>query len=137
MKIITKNTDYALRALCTMAKNSDFIPASQIAKKEKIPLPYLHRILNKLKKERIIESKEGKNGGVKLRKKTSELKISDIVRLFQGKIQISQCIFRKNLCSRRKHCPLRKKLKKIEISLVSELEKITIKTLIKQGEENE
>ncbi|MCM8758645.1 MAG: Rrf2 family transcriptional regulator [Candidatus Omnitrophica bacterium] len=135
MKIITKNTDYAIRALCAIAKDNIIISASKIAKKEKIPLPYLHRVLNKLKKEKIIESKEGKNGGVKLVKEPSDIKVSDMVRLFQGEIQISQCIFRKNLCPNRKKCLLRKKLKKIENSLIKELDKITIETLTKDREE--
>ncbi|MCX7705430.1 MAG: Rrf2 family transcriptional regulator [bacterium] len=136
MKIITKNTDYAVRALCVMAKEKDFISASRIAVKENIPLPYLHRILNRLIKEKIIVSREGKNGGVKLLKKPSEIKLAEIIRLFQGQIQVSQCIFRKNFCSFRNRCPLRKKLKKIEKSLINEFQKITIKTLIK-GEKNE
>lgn len=137
MKLITKNSDYAIRALCAMIQGKRFIATSSIARKEKIPLPYLHRIIDRLIKEDIVESKEGKNGGVRLKKNPSKINLAYIIRLFQGEIQISQCMFRKNSCPNIDVCVLRKRIKKIEKLLINELSKITIESLNKTRGGNE
>lgn len=134
MKIITKNTDYAVRALCRLSKEKKFISTTTISKEEKIPVFFLRKILNILIKSKIVESKEGKNGGVRLIKKPDSIKLIDIIKLFQGEISISQCILRKNLCPFRERCPLRKKLEEIEKTLKKEFEVLTIKSLIEKKE---
>ncbi|HXK45690.1 MAG TPA: Rrf2 family transcriptional regulator [bacterium] len=129
MKIITKNSDYAVRAICKLAKERDFISTRNLAETTAIPLPYLRRILGTLAQARIIETKEGIEGGIKLRKNPSEITLTEIIKLFQGGLQISECLFRKKLCPNRTTCILRKKLIKTEKMLSKEFEKITISSL--------
>ncbi len=134
MKIITKNSDYAVRTLCSLVKAENFVSTRTISKETNVPLPYLRRIIDTLTKEKILETKEGKNGGVKLKKDPSSIKLSDIIRLFQGEIQVSRCVFRKALCPNRKNCLLRKKLLDIEKILIKQFENITIKSLVEKKE---
>lgn len=132
MRLITKNTDYAIRALITLAKNkNEFVSSSVIAKKENIPLAYLRRILQTLINEGIIISKEGVDGGVKLVKGAKDLVASDIIRIFQGEIELSECLFRKKICPQRSGCALRIRIKKIEDKLKREFESISIAGLLK------
>jgi Rrf2 family protein len=132
MKIITKNSDYAVRALCTLANERDLISSRDLANKTAIPLPYLRRILSILAKEDIVQTKEGIEGGIKLSKSSSQITLAEIIKLFQGRIQISECLFRKKLCPNRKNCVLRKKLMKLENILSKEFKKITISSLTQQ-----
>jgi len=137
MKLITKNTDYAVRALCYVAGVSNYVATKKIGQETKIPLSYLRRILDQLIKNGIIESKEGISGGVKLIKKPSSIRLSDIVKIFQGNIQLTECLFRKKICPNKKFCPLRKKLRRIEKSIEKEFQKITILSLSKKGRKDE
>ncbi len=136
MKLITRNSDYAIRTLCLLARNSQFLSTREISQKTGVPLAYLRRIIGILVKKGIVESREGKEGGVKLKKKPSQIKLTDIVYIFQGKIQISRCLLRKKICPERKNCPLRKNIERIEKLLTKEFEKITIETLIKERGKN-
>ena len=132
MRLITKNTDYALRALINLAKNkNEFVSSSTIAKKEGIPLAYLRRILQILINEGIITSKEGVDGGVKLVKDPRSIQVSDIIRIFQGEIELSECLFRRKICPQRSGCPLRSRIKKIEDKLKREFESISVAGLLK------
>jgi len=138
MKLLTKNTDYAARALLHLAGNEgEFISSRQIAVQEKIPLPYLRRILLKLRQEGIISAKEGVNGGVKLRRSPDHIHIGRLIEIFQGRATLLDCVFRKDICFNLKSCPLRKRIKGIEKKVAAELKQVTIKNLfddIEQGD---
>ncbi|MGD9402409.1 MAG: Rrf2 family transcriptional regulator [bacterium] len=131
MKLLTKDTDYAVRAIVHLARNPDGYQSSrEIAKAEGIPLQFLRAILQRLTKEGLIVSREGVRGGVKLKARPRDVRVSDIIRIFQGDIELSECMFRKKLCSNRSTCVLRARIKSIEEMVNREFEKVTIAKLI-------
>ena len=131
MKLLTKNTDYAIRALLHIARNGEgYLSSRKISSDEEIPLPYLRRILNKLREEEIIITREGVGGGAKINRDPEEIRVSNLIRIFQGDITLLDCVFRKNICINIKTCPLRKRIKKIEKVVVKELESVTIADLL-------
>lgn len=131
MKLLTKKTDYAIRAVCYLADNQGrLVPSKEIAEREKIPLPYLRRLLPVLIGARIIASKEGLKGGLRLIKKPASVKIADIVTLFDGRIQISECMFRKSLCKKRATCVLRKRILAIEKKIIREFSDLSVGRLL-------
>ncbi len=130
MKVITKRTDYAIRALLVLAANRDgFISAKRISQLEKIPHQFLRGVLQRLVGSGIVESKEGFGGGVKLSKDPAEVKVIEIIRIFQGEIEFSPCIFRGIECPNRQTCVLRSEIKRIESLVEKEFEELTIKKL--------
>ena len=131
MKLLTKDTDYAVRAIVHIARNSDVYTSSRrIAEAEGIPLQFLRAILRTLTREGIIVAREGARGGVKLKARPRDVRVSDIIKIFQGDIELSECMFRKRLCSKRSTCVLRARIKAIEKMVSREFEKVTIATLI-------
>jgi Rrf2 family cysteine metabolism transcriptional repressor len=135
MKLLTKQTDYATRALLHLAKRQgEFVSSREIATKEKVPLYFLRRLLQDLIKHGLVESREGVAGGVRLKAEPKNIRLTDIIRIFQGNIQLSECMFRKRLCSNRKTCVLRKRIKNIEKMVTQEFENTTIADLIKDME---
>jgi Rrf2 family protein len=134
MKLLTKETDYAIRALLSLAKEYISLKnAKVIAEEENIPYRFLRRILQKLKEEKYIGTKKGLNGGIRLIRDPAEINIKDLIESFQGKIELSSCMFRKKLCDNRKTCVLRKKIKSIEEDVVNKFENITIYDLLKEA----
>ena len=136
MKLLTKESDYAIRAVMNLARHGNgFVSSRQIAQEEQIPLQFLRRILVTLTKHGIVESKEGIAGGARLRVSPDTVRLADLIRIFQGRIQLSECMFRKRLCANRRTCVLRKRIANIERLVATEFEKITIGDLIKDLEE--
>ena len=132
MKLLTKDTDYAVRAIVNLARNTEGYRSSRkIALEEGIPLQFLRRILQKLTKEGLVVSREGVHGGVRLNAQPGDIRVSDIIKIFQGDIELSECMFRKRLCSQRATCVLRARIKTIEQMVTREFEKVTIATLVK------
>jgi Rrf2 family protein len=131
VKTITKNTDYAIRALMALAeRKGQFISAREIASQQKVPYPFLRRILHGLIRSRLIESKEGSGGGVRLLKDPAEIKIVDLIYIFQGGVELADCMFRRKLCPNRSKCVLRTEIKRIEGIVVREFGKMTIQSFI-------
>jgi Rrf2 family protein len=132
MKLLTKETDYAIRAIMNLARNYDgFASSRDIATAEAIPLHFLRRILQRLIREKLVDSREGAAGGVRLRRMPEKIHLDDIIRLFQGDIQLAECMFRKRICSNRKTCVLRKRIHKIEQMVNDEFAGITIADLLR------
>jgi Rrf2 family protein len=132
MKLLTKNSDYAVRALLVLGANKGaYISARDIAKAQNLPYQYLRRILQVLIKEKFVESKEGGRGGVKIVVAPRNIHLTDVIRLFQGNIQFSECMFRHKICQNRSTCVLRKRIGVIEQKVIKELEGITIGTLLR------
>ncbi len=131
MKLLTKQTDYTIRAILHLALNpKEFVSSKTISETDEIPLQFLRRILQILTKENIITSKEGVAGGVKLKKDPSKIKLTKLIELFQGNVDLTDCLFRKNICRNRSTCVLRKRIIAIENKVLNELKDISIKTLI-------
>lgn len=133
MKLITRNTDYAIRALCFIArKKDDIISVSDLVKCLKIPRPFLRKILQTLNKKGLLKSYKGQGGGFSLAIVPEKIFIIDLMRIFQGPFMLNECILKRNVCPDIKNCVLKKKLDIIEKFTVSELKYINIRTLLQE-----
>lgn len=131
MKLITRNTDYALRALCVIAENKEVTSVSELVEKLKMPRPFLRKILQALNREGILKSCRGAQGGFVLAKTADRIFLPDLIRTFQGDFRINECIFRKAPCPNAKTCKVRKKLADIQMYAYSKLKSVSIGSLIK------
>ena len=133
MKLITKNTDYAIRALCTMAENNNdkkISSVSELVKELKIPRPFLRKILQILHKEKILNSYKGQGGGFSLAIAPDKIFIVNLIEIFQGPLKLNNCAFIKNICPDVNSCRLRRKIDSIERHVLSELKSTTITSLL-------
>jgi len=132
MKLITRNTDYAIRALAYMAGNDEKLTtAAELVKKLKIPRQFMRSIMQKLGRKKLVKSYRGMAGGFKLNKRPSSIYIKEVVEAFQGPFILNECFFKKNLCPNRGSCLLKRKIDRIEKHVVSEISSISISDLLK------
>lgn len=138
MRLITRNTDYAIRALSYIARQGEkVISVSQLAKELKAPRPFLRKILQILNKKRILVSYKGQGGGFALAKNPDEIFLTDLIETLQGEIKLNKCLFKKMFCPDIKNCVLKKKVDEIERYVVSQLKSITIASLSNNGCKNQ
>ncbi len=81
------NTFYGLKAILTLASRygEGSVSVSSIAKKEHISTAILGQILNALKRQGIVKSMRGPQGGYVLAKKPSELPLDELLVTLEGK----------------------------------------------------
>ncbi len=130
MKLITRNTDYALRALCYISRHKTVVAVDELVKKLGVPRSFMRKILQRLNKKSILESFKGQGGGFKLKASPEKIYIIDIMHIFQGQVGLNGCFLKKNICPNKGKCVLRKKLRLIEDNVLKQLKKITIASLV-------
>jgi len=131
LKLITRDTDYAIRALCYMAREKNkLVSVSELVDQTCIPKPFLRKILQILNKKGMLKSYKGIGGGFQLKVIPQEMSLLDLIQIFQGPFQISEHTFKNKICPHTKRCRLKKKIDIIEKSVISELKKITLASLI-------
>jgi len=131
MILITKDTDYAIRALCFLARNNG-TPASvaKISKELNISYAFLRKIMQKLNNKGILRSAKGKRGGFTLKHAADEIFVNTIIDIFQGPLEFKRCVVKHHVCPDFKNCLLRTKIEAIEDYAQKVLEPVTIKSLI-------
>ena len=92
MKLSSKGR-YAVMALADIAKfePNDPISLRDISLRQGISLVYLEQLFLKLKKNNIVASVRGKNGGYILNKKAADIKISEVFLAVEEKIKTIGC----------------------------------------------
>lgn len=131
MKLITRDTDYAIRALCFIAKcGKEIVPVSELNRNLRIPGPFLRKILQILNKKRLLRSYKGKGGGFMLALAPNKIFLADLIEIFQGSLKLNECIFKKRICPDRKTCKLKKRIDNIQKQVISELKDITLASLL-------
>ena len=135
MKLITRDIDYAVRAICYIArKNGSVVAVNELVRCLKVPRPYIRKILQKLNKSGILSSIKGKGGGFRLGMKTGRIEMAGLIEVFGGPIRLSEHKFKKKACKEIKRCPLKKKLDYLERYIVAQLKQMDMETLLSEGE---
>jgi Rrf2 family protein len=130
MKLITRDTDYAIRALRHIAcRQEDVVSVTQLVKDLKVPRPFLRKALQLLEKRGLLRSYKGKGGGFALAISPKKIFILDVARVFQGPFKLNECYLKKHVCPNTKICVLKKKIDAIERQIVQELKRVSIASL--------
>lgn len=133
MKLITRNTDYAVRALCRIAEQKqEIISADQLVKSLEMPRPFLRKILQTLNKKGLLNSSKGKGGGFTLAVSPGEITLTDVMKIFQGPVRLNECKFKKSDCPDISDCLLKKEIDEIEEEVIAKLKAITMASIIKK-----
>ncbi len=131
MKLSTK-TRYGTRILIELARNidGDPIPVGDIARAQKIPVKYIEQLVRILKEAEYIKSFRGPRGGHKIDVPPSSISLGDLVRLFEGQAELVGCINEPDKCDMSDECRVRVAWAKATECLYSELNRITIASLL-------
>ena len=135
MKFIARDTDYAIRALMFMGKKSrqkikTSVTIDEIVNNLGLSERFMRKTLQRLVKNKILSSHKGRHGGFSFLKSPFQIKVTDIITIFQGRVDLTNCVIRGRLCPNIKRCPLRKRLRRISKLVAKELRKITIISLL-------
>ncbi len=131
MKLITRDTDYAINALYFMAENKERVYTTvELTEKLNIPRPFLRKILQILNKKGLVRSSKGKGGGFKLNIDPEKILLLEVMEIFQGKFSLNECFLNKKTCPGKRTCALKKKIDTVEEYVESELKAINLGSLM-------
>ena len=96
--MLSKKAKYAINALVYLAKQpqNEPIQISTISASENISRKFLESILLALRNAGIVNSKKGKVGGYYLLLSPEEIKMAEVMRIFDGPIALLPCVTHKD-----------------------------------------
>jgi Rrf2 family protein len=91
---VSKETDYALRALFTLVDHFGGapIPIRELARRNDVPKRFLEQIMLKLKARGWVDSVAGVRGGYVLAKNPDKITMGEVVRQFDGILAPIDCV---------------------------------------------
>lgn len=90
--MFSQTAEYALRAMVWIADHPGrFVNSTEIAQATQVPFNYLLKILQTLSEAKLLESKRGLKGGVKLAKSADKIALLEIIQIFDPIQRIRSC----------------------------------------------
>jgi Rrf2 family iron-sulfur cluster assembly transcriptional regulator len=131
--IIKSDTDYAMRMLVYLAMNGDAGPVSAavLVKRQKIPMDFAYKILQKLGRANIVKSFKGPKGGFCLAQESQQITLLDVTETVQGPLVIRPCILDDDACPMRPTCPITARLKQLQKGLRESIQNLTLAEIVK------
>lgn len=127
---LTKKADYGLIALRHLASTPGSTASTKdIAEAYHLPVPLLAKVLQKLGREKILQSVAGTNGGYKLARPAGRITALDVVRAIDGPVILTHCFTEHGVCDQSDKCTVREPLRRVHEAILELLHKFTIDDL--------
>lgn len=133
---ISKKAEYALRALVAMARTTARSSSiHELASSERIPIKFLEQILLALRRAGILNSKRGVGGGYTLVRPPEDIRIGEVIAVFDGQIAPVPCAAERPTescsCPDPRTCPLRLMMTDIRRDLATLLDERTLDDMLR------
>lgn len=135
---ISKLTDYGVILVAELArlKESECASVPQLTEATALPAPTVSKVLKHLTRVGLVRSYRGVRGGYRLAKQPRELRLIDIVSVFEGPLSITECATPKNVpCEHHRECSVRRQWERINEFMYDTLAAITLEDMLKTDED--
>jgi len=128
---ITRKTDYATRAVLSLALGPGSVKMAEIAARTHVPESLLEQIMSQLRGAGIVRSERGPHGGYRLNHSPEDITLEKIVRLFQGPLAPISCATRSEPepCPMEVGCGMRDTWSEVRDATIAILERTTFADL--------
>ena len=127
---LTSFTDYGLRMLMRMASapGSAFSTAD-LADEFGLSRNHLAKIMQRLSRVGLIETRRGGGGGAALARPASEIRVGTVVRLLEEGQPLVECFGADSTCTLDRGCGLKTRLRGAEAVFYEELDRATLQDI--------
>ena len=124
-------TEYGLKAVIYLAQQppAAVISVNQIAEARGLPVAYLAKTFQKLKRHGLLQSHRGRLRGYRLARDASEIKLRELLEAMEGQDLFERCIFWGRRCGERNPCLLHAGWRDTKPSLTDFLETTSLTSL--------
>lgn len=134
--MITRETDYAIRATLYLAKQDDpskAVSTAELSDEMAIPYRFLRKIVSKLVASNLVESRRGKGGGLSLARPAKAISLMEIIRAVDPEaVLLNRCLSDVDRCNRSVFCGIHRELGRMQRQLDAGLESVTLASMSEQ-----
>ena len=131
MKLSTK-CRYGIHAMFDLAQNVGQGPQTlrQISERQMISEQYLEQIVGTLRREGMVTSVRGAQGGYMLARPAEEITVGQMIRVLEGPLFFTDCLVDKEACVRSGQCPSRLVWERLNDCINGVIDSITLKDML-------
>lgn len=135
----SSRSHYGTRALMELALRQGDGPVhlETLAEVQGIPVRYLAKIAQELRRCGLVRSVRGASGGYLLGRSADEICVMDIVRCLDGSVAPAECVERPDLCNNAPNCVARGVWESVNNAIIDVLESVTLQDLVNRCREKE
>jgi len=131
--MLSQKAKYALKAMIVLARHDGqgLLQAADISETESVPKKFLEVILLELRKQGLVVSVRGKNGGHQLAKPADAITLGQIIRIMDGPLAPIPCASltgyrRCSDCRDEKACAIRRAMREVRDAAAAVLDGTTL-----------
>lgn len=126
--MISLTSKYAIKTMLEISneQRSDYVRVTELAKKIKVPAPYLAKIVKRLVRTGFLEGRKGPGGGVRISSKGKKASFFDICEANDEPLVRHSCFLSRTACQSQSPCALHHSWSKIKESVFGFLKKSKI-----------
>ena len=131
--MFSRPCSYAIRALTYLAMQppGKLSGTREISEHERIPSPFLGKVLLSLRRGRLLRSYKGIGGGYELGLPPDKISLLTIVRCIEGNMTFDDCLLEDHECSTTEQCPLHPSWGEVRQKLLDFLGQNTVADLVR------
>ena len=131
MKLSTRGR-YGIHAMYDLAEHYGSGPQSikLIAERQGIPEAYLEQLIAILRREGLVISNRGAQGGYRLVRPPAEITVGEVLRALEGGLNLVDCLLEEDSCGKSCACPSRIVWMKIRDGLNNIVDGISLQDMI-------
>ncbi len=137
---LTRECDYAFVALVFLAdqeRRTHTVSCDEMAGLLTIPFEFLAKILQKLARAGLIDSRQGPHGGYCLARQPSQISFSDVFRAIDDPVRLVECVEVESCnCPRLSVCDIIETMGALHLKVMAGFDKVTVADLIPAAEGN-
>lgn len=124
---LTSFTDYGLRMLMRMASAPDrAFSTAELADEFGLSRNHLAKIMQRLSRAGLVETRRGGGGGAALARPASEIRLGAVVRLLEDGLPLVECFGSGSACTLDGRCRLKSRLQSAEAAFLADLDRATL-----------
>jgi Rrf2 family protein len=124
--ILTRRSDYGLRAVFALARSPHMLSAKQIAQEQNLPVAFVKKLLQKLCRAGLVKATVGKQGGYALARAPEEISIRELLEALEGDLAPVSCLASDHLCELADGCTTRRIWEQIDQKIQEALESLSL-----------
>jgi Rrf2 family transcriptional regulator, cysteine metabolism repressor len=138
--MFSTKAEYGVRVMVELARRAgeEPIPLAEIAEHDGLPLAYLEHLVQRLRRQGLVESRRGAHGGYTLSRPAAEITMAEIVSALEGHLAPIECITPEGMCSREVNgdspCPTKLLWTRVQGSIVRTLSDMSLEDLVPKKE---
>ena len=131
--MITRETDYAIRATLYLAQQQDptrSVSTSELSEEMAIPYRFLRKIVSKLVAAELVMSRRGKGGGLSLAREPQRISLMEIIQAVDPEtLLLNRCLTDVTRCDRALYCGIHMELSRMQEQLDAGLAAVTLASI--------